>query len=905
MLGDIDEPTAPFGLMDVQGDGLDIDLAQRRLPLPLARDIRQQARRHGVSPASLMHLAWALVLARSTGRQDVVFGTVLFGRMQAGADADRVMGLFINTLPLRVSLADVDVVSALSRTRQQLADLLRHEHAPLALAQRCSGVEAMLPLFTALLNYRYGQVIANADGTLPEEAQRLVADAADADEGMELRFSEERTNYPLTLSIDDVGEDFVFTAQVSAPVAAERICDFMQTALASLVQALQDQPRQPLLQLEVLPADEREKTLRQWNQLLPDGRCDLPIGEAEPCLHQLFEAQAAASPQAVALRLDGQTLSYGELNARANRLAGHLRTLGVGPDALVAICVDRSFDTVVSLLAVLKAGGAYVPLDPAYASDRLHFTLQDSQPVALLCDAAGRLALGEDFIAQAAAAGLQVLDLQADATHWAGRPSQDLAPLDGTPTRPEHLAYVIYTSGSTGQPKGVMVEHRNVLRLFDSTQPWFGFGPADVWTLFHSFSFDFSVWEIWGPLLHGGSLVIVPLHAARSPADFHQLLCTQGVTVLNQTPSAFLQLSAAQAGSPQPHSLRTVIFGGEALELRTLKPWYEREVNAQTELVNMYGITETTVHVTYCPLRPADTERPGPSPIGQRIPDLRLYVLDAQGEPAPIGVTGELYVGGAGVARGYLRRPELTAERFVANRFEPGERLYRTGDLGRWLPDGTVEYLGRNDFQVKIRGFRIELGEIEAQLARAADVHEVVVLAREDVPGDKRLVAYYQGAAMAEELRALAQANLPPYMVPSAYVRLDSFPLTPNGKLDRRALPAPEGGAVARRAYEAPNGDTEEKLAAIWADLLQIDQVGRHDNFFELGGHSLLAIQLIERMRVQNMFVDIRTLFTAHALADLAAAVGTESGDVAVPANLIPAQLDDEPSDDEFEEFRL
>jgi len=348
-----------------------------------------------------------------------------------------------------------------------------------------------------------------------------------------------------------------------------------------------------------------------------------------------------------------------------------------------------------------------------------------------------------------------------------------------------------------------------------------------------------------------------------------------------------------------------VIFGGEALELRTLKPWYEREVNAQTELVNMYGITETTVHVTYCPLRPAGTERPGPSPIGQRIPDLRLYVLDAQGEPAPIGVTGELYVGGAGVARGYLRRPELTAERFVANRFEPGERLYRTGDLGRWLPDGTVEYLGRNDFQVKIRGFRIELGEIEAQLARAADVHEVVVLAREDVPGDKRLVAYYQGAAMAEELRALAQANLPPYMVPSAYVRLDSFPLTPNGKLDRRALPAPEGGAVARRAYEAPNGDTEEKLAAIWADLLQIDQVGRHDNFFELGGHSLLAIQLIERMRVQNMFVDIRTLFTAHALADLAAAVGTESGDVAVPANLIPAQLDDEPSDDEFEEFRL
>ncbi|PBP64690.1 hypothetical protein CCL15_24825, partial [Pseudomonas syringae] len=458
---------------------------------------------------------------------------------------------------------------------------------------------------------------------------------------------------------------------------------------------------------------------------------------------------------------------------------------------------------------------------------------------------------------------------------------------------PAHLAYVIYTSGSTGLPKGVQVEHRNVARLFSATDAWFGFNANDVWAMFHSFAFDFSVWEIWGALVHGGQLLIVPHLVSRSPQECYALLCDTGVTVLNQTPSAFRQLIAAQGESQQSHSLRQVIFGGEALDTAMLQPWYARPANAGTQLANMYGITETTVHVTYYPLQAADAERTSVSPIGRQIPDLQLYVLDALRQPVPLGVAGELYVGGAGVARDYLNRPDLNEERFLANPFseQPGARLYRTGDLVRWLADGSLEYMGRNDDQVKIRGFRIEPGEIEDRLSRHPQVQQAVVMAREDVPSDKRLVAYFTSSAEndhlhIETLRAHLQAQLPDYMVPTAYVRLESMPLTPNGKLDRNALPAPDLSSVISRDYQAPQGATERAIADIWQDLLSIDQVGRHDHFFELGGHSLLAVKLIERMRQQNMSADVRVLFSQPTLVALAAAVGGGT-EVVVPANPI------------------
>ncbi|WP_154588144.1 amino acid adenylation domain-containing protein, partial [Burkholderia pseudomallei] len=549
---------------------------------------------------------------------------------------------------------------------------------------------------------------------------------------------------------------------------------------------------------------------------------------------------------------------------------------------------------------------AYVPLDPAYASDRLRGIVEDSQPALVLADAVGRAALGE------LDGALPVIDLETDALRWREMPA----------TNPEvasqhvhHLAYVIYTSGSTGRPKGVMVEHAQVVRLFGATQAWFGFDERDVWTLFHSYGFDFSVWEMWGALLHGGRLVIVPTEVTRTPSAFFALLCAEGVTVLNQTPSAFQALMSAQeereeaAGNIEranviAHRLRYVIFGGEALEPRTLASWYARH-GERTQLVNMYGITETTVHVTYCALRAEDAMRLGASPIGVRIPDLQLYVLDARREPVPMGVTGELYVGGAGVARGYLNRPELTRERFIDDPFVAGGRLYKTGDLARWRTDGSLEYLGRNDFQVKIRGFRIELGEIEAQLAKVTEVREVVVLARDSAAdtdqnadlnasatansSEKRLVAYYTGDADVVALRAQAAQHLPSYMVPSAYVRLDAWPLTPNGKLDRRALPAPADDAYARAEYEAPQGAKEEALAAIWRELLHVERVSRHDNFFELGGHSLLAVQLVSRLRqALSVEVALGTVFDAPVLSALAERLEAENTAVLSPIPLAP-----------------
>jgi amino acid adenylation domain-containing protein len=448
----------------------------------------------------------------------------------------------------------------------------------------------------------------------------------------------------------------------------------------------------------------------------------------------------------------------------------------------------------------------------------------------------------------------------------------------------KHLAYVIYTSGSTGKPKGVMVQHSNVTRLFSATHEWFHFDRNNIWTLFHSYAFDFSVWEIWGALVYGGKLVVVPEVTTRSPQEFYRLLCAERVTILNQTPSAFRQLMAAQADAQESHHLRYVIFGGEALEPSILRPWFQQQGNRETRLVNMYGITETTVHVTYRPLEEVDISIFGPSPIGCRIPDLRIYVLDAHQQPVPIGVAGEMYVGGAGVARGYLNRPELTKERFLSDPFssEAGARMYKTGDLGRWRGDGRIEFLGRNDFQVKVRGFRIELGEIEARLAEYPNIQEAVVIAREDVAGDKRLVAYYTAKEAVEEsvnavvmdaeaLRTHLSSLLPDYMVPAAYVRMERLPLTPNGKLDRKGLPAPESDAYGVREYEAPQGEIETQLAAIWAELLKAKNIGRRDNFFALGGHSLLVIRVVSSVRSSlGVELAIQTVFEAPSVAELA-----------------------------------
>ncbi|HLM68681.1 MAG TPA: amino acid adenylation domain-containing protein, partial [Longimicrobium sp.] len=548
-------------------------------------------------------------------------------------------------------------------------------------------------------------------------------------------------------------------------------------------------------------------------------------------------------------------------NARANRIAHHLVRRGVGPEVRVGLFLERGTDMVAAILGVLKAGGAYVPLDPSYPADRVAFALSDAGVPVLLTQ--------ESLRSQVAVAdGIEVIGLDASADGIAAESAEN--PESGA--TPESLAYVIYTSGSTGTPKGALIEHRNVARLFSATDPWFGFGADDVWTLFHSYAFDFSVWEIWGALLYGGRLVVVPVDVSRDPDAFHALVREQGVTVLNQTPSAFRQFMRADAEQGGELALRNVIFGGEALEPASLREWVDRHGTDRPRLVNMYGITETTVHVTYRPLSREDVFEGAGSPIGVRIPDLRLYVCDANLRPLPVGVPGELYVGGAGVARGYLNRPELTAQRFVRNPFGEGT-LYRTGDRVRWLADGTLEYLGRLDEQVKIRGFRIELGEIESALLDHEGVREAAVVVREDVPGDKRIVAYLVGDADADSLRAHLRQRLPEYIVPAAFVPMDVLPLTPNGKLDRRALPAPAGGG-SERAYVPPRTPTEQVLAGIWAEVLTLERVGAEDDFFDLGGHSLMATRVMGRVRRDlRVELPLRAIFEDPTLERLAARV--------------------------------
>jgi amino acid adenylation domain-containing protein len=846
-LASVDEPTAPFGLLDVHGDGTSIEESTERVDMELARALRAQARQFGVSVATLFHAAWSLVVARTSGRDDVVFGTVLLGRLQSSIDARRVLGLFINTLPIRLCVDRVTARQLVVQTQRELAELLDHEQTSLAVAQRCSGLAGCAPLFSTLLNY--------AHSTVDPQSQWSAAG------GVRMLAYQERTNYPITVSIEDDGDAIVMIVQTDRRIQPARVAGYLKTAAQSLVRALREAPETLAVELEVLPQLEREQLIESFNPA--------PRAFDERLLHELLAEQVASGPDRIAVTCEGRSLTYAELNRAADGLARQLRRHGVGPDDLVALCVDRSLDLVIGIVGILKAGGAYLPLDPSYPADRLAYVLTDARPRVVLTQQSLL------HVLPASAAHVALVE------EWsAGEDLGDEHEEVVTQVRPHHLAYVIYTSGSTGMPKGVMVEHRNVTGLFAATDAWFHFHERDVWTLFHSFAFDFSVWELWGALLYGGRVVVVPQITARSPRDFYSLLCDEGVTVLNQTPSAFAQLIGAQARSgARQHVLRYVIFGGEALEFRTLRPWIERNGAAQPRLINMYGITETTVHVTYRCLTREEIEAERGSVIGVPIPDLRVYVLNRHMQPVPIGVCGELCVAGRGVARGYLHRPELTGQRFVPDPFDPVEerRIYKSGDLGRRRADGELEYVGRNDEQIKIRGYRIELGEIEVQLAALVGVREAVVVARQEGAAEKRLVAYVvasEATAVLEvkTLRSALKAVLPEYMVPSAFVLLDRLPLTANGKLDRRSLPAPEPGSYASREYDAPQGEIETRLARIWSELLTIERIGREDDFFALGGHSISGMQLIARIGAWlSIEVPMKLLFQSPTLRELAA----------------------------------
>jgi amino acid adenylation domain-containing protein len=801
--------------------------------------IERAASATGTTLNTLLQGAWAILLGRLSGERDVVFGATRACRRSGIPEANDIIGILINTLPVRINIDPAaELTEWLTAIRTQSISTRPHEHTPLAKVQGWSDVERGRPLFESIVVYEHLTLDAQLKALGGEWQSRSSQYIG-------------QTNFPLAL-IAYGGERLLLRIEYARDRfdddVVRRMLRYLEVLLVDIAERTLS-PHGPALlgDLRMLPADERTQLLTH-DAVMRSGSDVAP-------LHLLFEARVGKTPDREAVAAGEERLTYRELNARANCLAHALRQKGVQRNDIVGLAVERSVDVAIGILAILKAGAAYLPLDPDHPRDRIAFVVDDANV---------RLVLASSKVAES----LQLEAAECLDIATAGNGLPDTNPDVGS--APEDLAYVIYTSGSTGKPKGVLVTHANVARLFSATEPWFGFGPHDVWTLFHSYAFDFSVWELWGALLYGGRLVIVPYWVSRDPAAFRKLVIDERVTILNQTPSAFRQLIQADLDeAPANYALREIIFGGEALELQSLKPWVERYGDAKPCLVNMYGITETTVHVTYRPITRADIEAGRGSVIGKPIPDLYIRLLDERGEPVPVGVTGEIWVGGSGVANGYLNRPELTAQRFVTDPFDASgsARLYRAGDLARRLPDGDLEFLGRIDAQVKIRGFRIELGEIETTLNCHPLVRQSAVVTREARPGDMRVVAYVvvNGGEdlTVSDVRRYLRTSLPDYMIPSFVVTLQSLPLTANGKLDVGALPdvfRSVGDDVALGEPPAPG--MEQLLANIWRKILRVDKVNAGDNFFDLGGHSLLAIRVAVTLQGQiGWRMDPRSLF--------------------------------------------
>jgi amino acid adenylation domain-containing protein len=826
-----------------------------RLEVPprLAAALVELSRDEGATLFSTLLAGWQTLLHRWTGEVDFCVGTPVAGRTRP--EFEPLIGLFVNTIVLRAELSgDPCFRELLQRSTETVVRAQEHQDMPfeqLVAELRPEREIGRTPLVSTVI------ALQNLGGRLPMLPDLKVSPislpggGAKFDLTLELAQNEDERGLVGAL---EYRSDFFEHSTVTRMVG-----QFLR-----LLEGAAADPDRRLSRLPLLARQERQQILVGWNG--GKSKAEVPVTP----VHELFTRRAQSAPGRVALVCGDQHMQYGELDAKANQVASHLLALDIGPEMRVGLCLSRSADLIVAILAVWKAGGAYVPLDPDYPAERLSFLLSDCGAKVVLTQ--------RQLLDRLPPTDARVLCFEdaclEDAIHRDNKPV-----VSGCgPAGPSHAAYVIYTSGSTGNPKGVVIEHRHLARLFTATQEQFGFDENDVWTLFHSFAFDFSVWEMWGALLYGGRLVIVPWWVSRSPEAFLELAERERVTVLNQTPSAFRQLMAVALQQRKlPPSLRTVIFGGEALDVPSLLPWFDMFGDQRPELVNMYGITETTVHVTSRRLRREDAQAGRGSVIGRPLPHLSVYVLDANNQPVPIGVRGELYVGGASVARGYLNRLELTAQRFLENPFGDG-RIYRSGDLGRWLASGELEYFGRADNQVKVRGFRIELGEIEAALKTHKKVREAVVLARQDHGTEPQLIAYVvlDDVITLPELRAFLATRLPDYMLPAAMLELERLPLTAHGKLDRTTLPAPDHRATGV-AFVEPETDVERLLAEVWQEVLEINRVGRDDNFFHLGGDSLRCIEVRARARKRGLDVPLQEIFRRQTLRDLAAVAGRSS----------------------------
>jgi amino acid adenylation domain-containing protein/non-ribosomal peptide synthase protein (TIGR01720 family) len=830
--------TAPnsLGVVLPAGAGGASGYAEHRLEVSreVTAELQALAARHRLTLQTLTLGAWAVLVSRYSGEEDVVFGGVVSGRPAALPGVETMVGMFVNTLPVRVGVNGAEpLASWLQRLQERQLARQELEHTPLTQIQRWSEVPAGAPLFETLYVFEnYPDAEEAGSGSL----------------GIDNLQSLETTNYPITLVLTAADQVSLHLATDRARVDREAAPRLLQN-FATLLAGMAERPERRVGELELLTAAELWQILGEWNDTGIEGL-------AEGCLHHPVARQAARTPSAVAVELGSEQWTYHRLVNSARLLARHLRELGVGPEAIVGLCAERSPAMVVGMLAILEAGGAYLPLDPTYPPERLAFMLDDSGARILLLQEHLRERVGM-------ADGLQVVPLDA---RWSSDEEMD-EPL-GVEVTPDHLAYVIYTSGSTGRPKGVMVPHRGICNRLGWAQQLYRLDERDAVLQKASFGFDFSVWECFAPLWAGGRLVLAEPGRQADIPYLVRVLREHRVTFVHFVPS-ILAAFLAEDGVETCGSLRQVFSGGEALTPELRDRALARLSRLPAAFDNEYGPTETSVDSTRWACAPG--QDPRRVPIGRPISNTEVYVVDRELRPVPVGVAGELLVGGAGVTRGYLRRPGLTAERFIPDPFGgiSGARLYRTGDLARWLPDGSIDFLGRLDHQVKMRGLRIELGEIEAALVALPGIQQAVAVVRES-----RLVAYVVGDSVAEEmrpsLREQLRERLPDYMVPAVFVTLPALPLTASGKVDRKALPAPELSAAREEGYVAPRTREEDILAAVWAQVLRLPRVGVNDNFFELGGDSILSIQIVARARQAGLLFTVREVFEHQTVAGLA-----------------------------------
>jgi amino acid adenylation domain-containing protein len=811
----------------------------------MLEQLKALARRHNATLFMVLLAAFKVLLMRYTGQVDVAVGSPVAGRERP--ELEGLIGYFVNSVVLRTDLSgNPGFEDLLGRVRDTALQAYEHQELPFDLL-----VAELSPHRDLSRNPLYQVSFAlNNQPAAVYDLHELQARLLPPQTGT--------TKFDLSLSITEMNGvlqgEIEYSIDLFDSGTIERLSSHFRKLLAGIV----EEPSRPLSALPLLSEAERHRILVEWNETTT------PYPQ-DQCLHQLFEAQVIRSPDAMAAALGDRQLSYLELNARANRVAHHLRCLGIGPDIPVGLYLERSLPMLVAMLGVLKAGGAYVPLDRQYPAERLAGMLRDCAAPVVLTQ--------QSLVGQLPkTAPTRVVCLDTDWPAIARASEHDLPCIN----TPEHLAAVIYTSGSTGTPKGVQIPHRGVCNHLHWITNTLRITSSDRFLQKTPISFDASIVEIFAPLQVGGMVVLAEADGERDTSYLAEAIQSKGISILQMVPSAFRALLLEPAVQ-RCSGLRQLICGGEALD-RELAREFQRQLPDVT-LGNFYGPTEASIDATWHQVKTV-ADGPGTVPIGRPVANVRCHVLDGHLQPVPVGVVGQLYIGGAGLARGYLNRPELTRECFIADPFRPGHRLYATGDLVRYLPDGALEYHGRLNQQVKIRGYRIELGEIEANLATHPEVARCVVISREDRPGDTRLVAYIMPTARmpaAQALREHLGETLPEFMVPQHFVQVDVIPLLRNGKLDRNALPVPE--AQSTREYEPPRGIVERTLAALWQELLGVERIGRRDHFFELGGDSLMVMTLIERMRQHDLVTDVRTIFANLTLSSLGAAVtGSQPG---------------------------